>query len=68
MLPWDWMYTRRLPVALNARLVISSTAPVVVDVIVTAAELEPAAIVIKKSMKFAPLTVLDVDPFDDKPM
>jgi hypothetical protein len=41
----------KFPVALNARPVISSFAPtLVVEVMVTAAEVEDGAIVIKKSM------------------
>ena len=50
MFACDWMFTTRVPVALNVRFVISSFAPDVVDKIFTAAELDPAAIVIKKSM------------------
>jgi len=48
--------------------VYSSVAPVVVEVMVTAAVLDDGAIVIKKSTLFEPLTVFTVEAFADKPV
>jgi hypothetical protein len=48
--------------------VISSVAPVVVEVMVTNAVVEDGAIVMMKSMTFVPLTDFTAEPFVDKPV